>query len=262
MYVTWERPGCQISGEIRGNVNSEIILVTLHGGPGKGCAYLHNAKAFHQLEQHIQIVYFDQRGCGSSPDSLDKELEEKLLVEDVETILHDIKRRYPQKGLVLLGVSFGGSLGFRTVLHSTVHIDGYIAGCPALPYTAETAQNWREQWEKQNGFPLNTPLPVLHTLPVTSQYLAAVHRWFFVCPPHTAFAQIDIPVLVLQGAEDSICPAQEAAAFFKSVDKPDLRYRQYTGCSHNIFLDSKVEFTEDVENFCNAIGRMHSSHLG
>lgn len=96
------RDGIQLNVERSGR---GIPCVYLHGGPG------YWSKSFQEiagtiLEEHLNMIYLDQRGCGRSDPDPEEHYSLKKLVDDLE----DIRQQLHIDEWVLMGHSFGGIL--------------------------------------------------------------------------------------------------------------------------------------------------------
>ncbi|MCB0669490.1 MAG: alpha/beta hydrolase, partial [Saprospiraceae bacterium] len=99
---------------IRGNSMSKEYIVLLPGGPsGDGLIYSKIFPEFkRQMEAHCKMVYYDQRGAGSSQGVYDTStLNLSQLAKDLEKIILTIKERDRAANIFLLGYSYGGALG-------------------------------------------------------------------------------------------------------------------------------------------------------
>lgn len=110
-YFFLENKGAVMPVWVRGNMKSDIILITVHGGPGgSGHGFL-LADGFKELEKDYAIVYWDQRFSGLSQGNPGKStLTIDQFVEDVSKVVRLIEYKYPSKKLFMLGHSWGGGL--------------------------------------------------------------------------------------------------------------------------------------------------------
>lgn len=100
---------------VEGNTRSNVFLLLLHGGPG-GSAFIINdlIKPFtNPLEERYGMVYWEQRGSGSSQGQFSAEkLRTEQFVEDLERLVFLLKDKYGAEiQLFLIGSSWGGYLG-------------------------------------------------------------------------------------------------------------------------------------------------------
>ena len=96
---------------VKGDFNSDVIIITVHGGPGDSGMEQHIAKGFKFLEEDYLMVYWDQRWSGMTQGHYDKEtMHPDQFIEDTEKIVDLIQHKYPGKKLFMLGHSWGGQL--------------------------------------------------------------------------------------------------------------------------------------------------------
>lgn len=114
---------------IRGNRESTIAILIMPGGPcGSGNLYP-SMRAFRLLEEKYTVIYWDQRGSGSSQGIVDKsELNVEQFVKDTNDLIDVLNNQYSFNSIYLLGTSFGGAIGTAFLLdplHQT-KIKGWI----------------------------------------------------------------------------------------------------------------------------------------
>jgi pimeloyl-ACP methyl ester carboxylesterase len=97
---------------IRGQKQTNPVLLYLHGGPGS--FIIPRARDFGlPLEQDFVVVYWDQRGSGKSyyrgmsPETMDME----RFVSDTQELVEVLKRRFNVPKIYLAGNSWGSALG-------------------------------------------------------------------------------------------------------------------------------------------------------
>lgn len=113
---------------VHGNATEKIFLIVLNGGPG-GFGLTYRTKTFIEtIEEKYAVVYFDQRGSGVSQGKyLEKEVTVDLMAEDVLALAKVIKEKYGDDSkLVLMGHSWGGTLGTATLLKGQEEFIGWI----------------------------------------------------------------------------------------------------------------------------------------
>lgn len=98
---------------VRGNGNSNVFILLLHGGPGDGGLKYRGHTYSDLLEEKYAMVYWDQRHQGNSHGHLKNEaITIDNMVEDTYVLIQTLKERYGQDiSLFLLGHSWGGTLG-------------------------------------------------------------------------------------------------------------------------------------------------------
>ena len=96
---------------VKGNFDSEVIIVTVHGGPGDSGMEQHIATGFKMLEEDYLMVYWDQRYSGMTQGHADKETQTPdQFIEDTEKVVQLVQSKYPGRKLYMLGHSWGGQL--------------------------------------------------------------------------------------------------------------------------------------------------------
>lgn len=126
--ASMERPrlgGVAQSVLIRGRSTRAPILIWLHGGPGTdetGMWRRYNAP----LEDHFVVVYWTQRGTGRSYDPAIPiaSMRRARFVADLDELVDLVCARFGQRRVVLVGHSWGTSLG---VAYAQAHPDKVAA---------------------------------------------------------------------------------------------------------------------------------------
>lgn len=96
---------------VKGNVESGIFLLTVHGGPGASGHEFAVTRSFKELEKDYAVVYWDQRFSGlSQGDPKNATLSIDQFVEDVDVVVDFVRKQYNHPKLFMLGHSWGGGL--------------------------------------------------------------------------------------------------------------------------------------------------------
>jgi len=104
---------------IRGLNRANPVLLVLHGGPGS--ALMGMTWAYQKpWEDFFTVVNWEQRGVGknfSAADSarLGATLSPEQLVKDAEVVVQHLRSRLGPRAMVVLGFSYGSSIGTRLV---------------------------------------------------------------------------------------------------------------------------------------------------
>ncbi len=101
---------------IRGHSLDNPVLLFLAGGPG-GAEMGAMRRHLPELEEHFTVVTWDQRGAGTSYDELDPTDTYTLAsaVDDTITVTDQLRERFEQDRIYLLGQSWGSTLGVLAV---------------------------------------------------------------------------------------------------------------------------------------------------
>lgn len=95
--------------------------IYVHGGPGAWSKSFEDMKG-NRLEKKLRMVYYDQRGCGRSAVSTDRNYTLERMVDDIE----DIRRSLGVEKIYLLSHSFGGILAVSYAKKYADHLRGLI----------------------------------------------------------------------------------------------------------------------------------------
>ena len=125
-----------------GNINSDIAIVFVHGGPG-GTAQTERANVYwNEIEKYYKVIYWDQRGSGLTQGNVKaSEMTIEQFSEDLDNIVDFAKQIAKTKSVFIHGVSWGGGLSTYYLL-DTIHqnkLKGAIIECPA--YVKEAGAN-------------------------------------------------------------------------------------------------------------------------
>ena len=103
--------GAKMPVWVQGNFESDVIIITVHGGPGDSGMEQHIATGFKYLEQDYLMVYWDQRWSGMTQGHYDAStMNPDQFIEDTDVLVQLIQSKYPGKSLFMIGHSWGGAL--------------------------------------------------------------------------------------------------------------------------------------------------------
>jgi len=104
--------GADMPVYIRGNLNSGVILLIVHGGPGGNGLEYRTGKYTVELEQKYAVAYWDQRGQGMSQGHYNEEdVTIAMMADDMNAVVNVLKEKYGKdKSIFALGHSWGGTL--------------------------------------------------------------------------------------------------------------------------------------------------------
>jgi proline iminopeptidase len=126
--------GADLPVWVKGNTASKIMIIYLHGGPGGGgslgsCEFLHS-EFVETLTKKYAMVFFDQRGSGSSQGHYNKDLmTQDQFVDDLDKLILLLEDKYSSDfSYFLYGVSWGGYLGtaYLSTANNQDKINGWI----------------------------------------------------------------------------------------------------------------------------------------
>lgn len=258
----------------KGNNTSKIAILFLHGGPGSGAQPLMDLPAFQKLEESYLCIYYDQRGSGQSRYDIRKGISIDDLIDDVHHVVESIYARWNVTSLYLWGGSFGGCIASLCIESLPKDFKGFILSSPAITFTRIQALSFFHNMEKNytSRVPVNmkhnvselaklTPEEFFSNPLVTSfifsemntsnslKHICAMSSWFFNHPFYECLKNANIPTLVLQGEDDTICLAHIIREAISTMNNPQIAYQEFSKCGHAVFEDRSNEFVESIKNF-------------
>lgn len=144
-YWYFRTDGVDLPVRVEGNLDSGVILLLLHGGPGGSAVDYNYGLDTELLEAEFATAYFDQRTQGGTHGRYSADmLTIHQVATDTANLVDALRARYGDDTSVwLYGHSWGGMLGTATLLDTDADVDGWIesAGSHDYPlndrYTAE-----------------------------------------------------------------------------------------------------------------------------
>ena len=106
-----ENAGAKMPVWVKGNSASDVIIITVHGGPGDSGMEQPIARGFQYLEEDYLLVYWDQRYSGMTQGRYDVATQTPdQYIDDTEKLVQLVQSLYPGKTLFMIGHSWGGQL--------------------------------------------------------------------------------------------------------------------------------------------------------
>lgn len=262
-----ESHNCHLQVYERGNTNSQIAILFLHGGPGSGANAIMELWAFKELELNYPCIYFDQRGSGVSNYDISQGLTLQDIVHDVYVIIEHIKKNHHYDEIILWGGSFGGYLAALCLEKYPQLVDRCILSSPAITFNRNQSLEFFHRMQKQYQKRLNAQdtfevpeiffsHPEVRKFIFSSmnpskslKHICAMGSWFYLHTFEHFFKDIQIPVLVLQGKDDLICKAQNIEEEMKTNKNKCIHYLAFEHCGHAVFEDKKEEFIESIIHY-------------
>lgn len=125
-----QNDGADMPVFVRGNGESNVFVLLLHGGPGNGGLKYRGHTYSDLLEKEYAMVYWDQRHQGNSGGHMNAEdITIDQMVEDTHALIQTLKVRYGDDiSVFLMGHSWGGTLGTAYMLKDDYQeqINGWI----------------------------------------------------------------------------------------------------------------------------------------
>ena len=154
---------------IRGNTDSDIFIVIVHGGPGGSSIPYRYYDSFETLERHYGVVYWEQRGSGSSQgNAASGSLDTEQFVDDVGLVLDLMDALYTDDDgegprYFLMGHSCGGRIGVAFLLADDnqdrvigwIEVDGGHDYEHGIPLSLDWMRSRIEEKLSESGLPLS-----------------------------------------------------------------------------------------------------------
>lgn len=113
-YFHLENEDAKMPVWVKGNFDSDIILITLHGGPVDGGISHTLSPGFKKLEQEYLMEYWNQRLAAlTQGHQRATTLNVNQYIDDTEKLVQLIQHKYPNKSFFFNGSQLGRSIGHR-----------------------------------------------------------------------------------------------------------------------------------------------------
>lgn len=114
--------------QIRGKNKYNPVILFLHGGPGQAIPYLSYYYQEHLIND-FTFVSWDQRGSGRTYYKNEMEninITMDILVHNLAELVEYLKQRFEQKQIIIMGHSWGTTLGIVYLKHYPENVSEYI----------------------------------------------------------------------------------------------------------------------------------------
>lgn len=122
--------GADMPVHVHGNMNSNVIIFLIHGGPGGNGLEYRAGNYSAELEKKYAVAYWDQRGQGMAQGHYTKEdITIETMVEDMDAVVKVLKAKYGEnKSIFVMGHSWGGTLSAKYMITKDyqTHVKGWI----------------------------------------------------------------------------------------------------------------------------------------
>lgn len=174
------RDGADMPAYVYGNTDSKVLVLIVHGGPGGNGLEYRDGFFAESMEQAYGMVYWDQRGQGSSHGKYDPgTLTVGNMVEDLHFLVQSLKAHYGgDTQIFMLGHSWGGTLtaayllteDYQHELAAWIEVDGahdipllnqeaismfQTIGQVEIDKGGENAERWQEIVDFANDVDIN-----------------------------------------------------------------------------------------------------------
>jgi pimeloyl-ACP methyl ester carboxylesterase len=130
-----------------GNINSDVAIVFVHGGPG-GTAQTERSYAYwKEIEKYYKVIYWDQRGSGLTQGNVPaSEMTIEQFSTDLDNVVDFARDIGKASSVFIHGVSWGGGLSTYYLLDTNHQnkLKGAILEAPA--YDIQNGIQYSVQW--------------------------------------------------------------------------------------------------------------------
>jgi pimeloyl-ACP methyl ester carboxylesterase len=255
-------------------------LVAVHGGPGLDHIIIEARLA--PLTDHVQVVYYDQRGHGRSDHSTAESWNLRTWADDLRRLCDALGLAKP----VVLGTSFGGfvaltyaglfpdhpggiilanTTGGRLDHQSSIEIFRRLGGDEAAEVAQRTFTELTEESEAEFN---RVSLPLYSSAPGYAEYSRQqrarsietldvnLHYFRHEAPhfdPWTLLPSITCPALILAGEDDPVCPLPTVEDLARHLPAETTRLVRLPQARHDIFRDRPDLAFPAIEEFIRSV---------
>jgi len=256
------------------SVGEGLLILTMHGGLGLDHSYM--APHFDPLQEFGQVVYYDHRGNGKSPDPEDfAMLSIENLVEDAATLAAS----YSDAPFVLIGHSYGGFIAQQFAITYPERLKGLglLSTVPAFDYAPQLAgtdaqmaalgkafsqpmtsdAEWRETWNTLSQMywaEFDADRAAAIDAATTYSYEAWNQGSANLATFNTleGLAGLNVPTLVISGAQDGITPPGPGAERIAATI-PGAQLSVIEGAAHFVFIEDGGNTIAQIGSFIAAL---------
>lgn len=208
----------------------------------------------------VAVHAYDHRGHGRSAGRRCHVERFEEYLDDLDRVLEAVREEHPGLPLYLVGHSMGGLVTLAFLVERRPLLSGAVTSGPALAVgegvsraRAAAARLLRRVAPRLALSAGLDPEGLSRDPAVVRAYLddplvvrtmtASLGAALLEAGPRTAAAaaRVEVPLLMLHGEEDPLCPAEASRAFFGDVGSAGSALRVYPGLRHEIFNEPERE---------------------
>ncbi|HEY2918201.1 MAG TPA: alpha/beta fold hydrolase [Candidatus Binatia bacterium] len=215
--------------------DERLIVVLFHGYAASKSTILNAARVFHELGYGNLLVDFYGSG-GSSGDETTLGVEE---ARDVAAAVDYVRQTWPDRKVILYGISMGGAAVLRAVAAEKVNVQGII-----IEATFDTLLNTGKSRFRALGLP-GSPFAELLL------FWGSLQRRFnfFSHNPVDYARSVNCPTLILHGEKDERATLEQARNLARSFGGK-ARLIVYSDVPHMAIVNARPsEWTRDIQVF-------------
>ncbi len=222
------------------------ILVIAHGIGEHSGRYDHVGRYF--AERGLAVYALDHQGHGRSGGEMGTVDEFADFLDDVESLMETAREESPGLPLVLLGHSMGGLIVTAYLLEKKLHPDFAILSGPAIvplldpndrsidpTRLSRNPEVWKQYLED----------PLVLKERVKDDIYPRLIQGVSLLPGRAA--ELELPILLIHGADDQICSAEGAREYVESSSSDDITVHIYEEGRHEMLNEiNRDEVLDDI----------------
>jgi len=252
--------------------NPTRSVIVVHGYAEHSGRYEHVAS--HLARRHTAVFAYDQQGHGRSDGTRCHVRSFDDLLDDLDGIVSEVRGEHPERPLFVVGHSMGGLVVAAYACERNPEVTGVATSGAALALSEDfsgfkivAARALRRLAPKLAMASDLDPNALSRDPEVVRAYLAdplvgskmtaSLGAEMIAAIERTASgaAAVAVPMLMMHGAEDTLCPVRGTREFYQRLDVTEKQLHVYEGLRHEIFnepeqkrvLDDLVNWFERVE---------------
>jgi alpha-beta hydrolase superfamily lysophospholipase len=255
---SWQTPdGLNIHALHWKQENPVAVVGFVHGMGEHAARYAHLAEAFAQ--KSMACMAYDRRGHGRSDGQRGHTPSYQAFIQEIKTLIEQLRRVYGNKPVYLYGHSMGGNLVLNYLLREEVKVQGIIASSPWIelsfkpsPIKVQGGKLVRSLLPKlsmKNELNpeflsrdqaaveayVNDPLVHDKITPNTGVFMLEQARYL-----NEYSGDIDTPLLIFHGTDDQILSHDAARRFAERLNGP-VTFKSWEGGYHELHHDINQE---------------------
>jgi uncharacterized protein len=219
--------------------NDRLVVALFNGYAASKSTLLTTAQAFHRLGYATLLVDFYGSG-GSSGSGTTIGVRES---DDVAAAVEYIRRTWPERKIILYGISMGGAAVLRAIAANGVKPDAII-----IEATFDSLLNAGKSRFRAMGLPGSPLAEVL--LFWGSMQTGSNLFWH---NPADYARSVNCPTLILHGEKDERATLDQARAIARAMGQ-NARFVSFAGVPHMPIVEARsVQWTREVRDFLHGV---------
>lgn len=250
----------------------KAVIAMIHGLGEHSGRYRDFAAWF--VPQGYAVYALDHRGHGQSPGQRGHINDWAEFREDLRVFLERVQEQTPDVPLFLVGHSMGALIVLDYALHYPRGLTAVVSSgsplgrgddvSPVLMFVGKVLSSFAPKVKMQTGLKAESLShdedvvqayrddPLVHGL-ATPRFAAQMDTTMKRTMKAASEWKSDLPLLIVHGGDDPICPPEASARFFEQVGAQDKEHHEYPGYLHEVFNEvGREKVLQDVQDWLEA----------